>query len=125
MNINGFYTGIEAWRSVPFDWETANCCHFVADMLKRTTGRVVDIPTVTSEDGMREWLTANGHRSLYHAAVAHLGKGVKPMQARRGDILWRASDGALGVCDRQGLFLSRRGLVHIPLTQCTRALRHG
>lgn len=121
MRLKDFYAGIDAWRDVPFDWATANCCHFVADMVERTTGRVTEIPTVTSEEEMREWLQANGHRSLYHAAKTHLGRGHKPLLAKRGDVLWRGEDGALGICDRQGLFLGPGGLVHFPLSRCTRA----
>ena len=121
MNLAAFYAGIESWRNVPFDWEKANCCTFVADMIRRTTGRIIELPTVTSEAEMREWLDANGHRSLYHAAKTHLGRGHKPLLAKRGDVLWRGSDGALGICDRQGLFLSKTGLVSFRLSHCTRA----
>lgn len=121
MDLKAFYAGLESWRNVPFDWQTANCCHFVVDMIQRTTGRVIEIPTVSSEDEMRAWLDSNGHRSLYHAAKTHLGRGHKPLLAKRGDVLWRGSDGALGVCDRQGWFLADRGLVQIPLSRCTRA----
>jgi hypothetical protein len=121
LDLQAFYEGIEAWRDTPFRWKNANCCHFVADMIRRTTGRVIDIPAVASEADMREWLAAHGHRSLYHAAKTHLGRGHKPLLAKRGDILWRGSDGALGVCDRQGLFLGDHGLVQVRLSHCTRA----
>jgi hypothetical protein len=123
MDLKAFYAGIEAWRNVPFHWETANCCHFCADMLFRTTGRVIEIPSLADEKDMQRWLKEHGHQSLYHCVVSHLGKSVKPLLARRGDIVYRSDDGAFGVVDRQGLFLSDRGLVAFPLSRCNRAFR--
>jgi len=120
-DLTAFYEVIEDWRHRPFDWATANCCTFVVEVIARTTGRVIEIPAVTSEAEMREWLDANGHRSLYHAAKTHLGRGHKPLLAKRGDILWRGSAGALGVCDRQGLFVGDKGLIQVRLSHCTRA----
>lgn len=123
MNLQAFYEGLDDWRRVPFDWKEANCCVFVADIIERCTGRVIELPTVTCEADMLDWLRANGHRSLFHAVRSHLGPSIKPLMAKRGDVLWRGDDGAIGVCDRQGWFVSDHGLVQIPLGRCTRAFR--
>lgn len=114
------YDGLEHWRNTPFDWQTANCCHFAKDMLERRGVSVpIEIPELSGAEEARVWLRENGHASLYLMLTKLFGRPVGPLQARRGDIVYTDQEaGAVGVVDRAGWFLSDSGLISIPLKKC-------
>jgi hypothetical protein len=121
------YEGIEHWRNIPFDWETANCCHFVKDLVSRQGVDVdIQIPVLAGPLEAMEWLRGEGHGSLYHLLCDLFGEPVSPLQARRGDILYRADpDPAIGIADRGGWFLGDNGLIHLSLKRCKWAFHIG
>lgn len=117
-----WYDGFDHWRRVPFSWPEANCCHFCKDMLARQ-GIHVDmlVPEVQDEAAAKAWLEEQGFASLYDLMVHLFGEPVAPLQARRGDIVYR--DDAIGIADRDAWFLSDRGLIAFPLRRCKAAFR--
>lgn len=129
--MRALYEGLDAWREVPFDWATANCCHFAKDLVERQGFRIgIEVPPVSGPEEALEWLKSEGHQSLYHLMLHLFGKPVAPLQAHRGDVLYRSDTlqgGTLGIADRVGWFLSPTGLIPVPLGQCRRAFRvpHG
>ena len=120
--MKALYEGLEAWRHTPFDWETANCCHYAKDLVERQGVPVaLVVPSLQGPQDARQWLREQGHGSLYLLLVRLFGRPVRPLAARRGDVLYRnvpMEAGAVGIADRNGWFLSEKGLVEIPLQRC-------
>jgi hypothetical protein len=117
-----WYEGFDEWRHVPFSWTDANCCHFCKDMVQRQGVTIeIPVPSVADEKEAKKWLHAQGHRSLYHLMVSLFGMPVAPLQARRGDVVYK--DGSIGIADRYGWFLSDTGLIAFPLSKCRWAFR--
>lgn len=128
MNERQFYETLRAWRSRPYQWETANCCHFGAD-IARCWGLDISIPECQTPDEAAAWIEAQGAKSLYHYLVSLFGRPQAPLQGKRGWLVYRKGQGlegsAIGTIERRALFVSRRGLVEIPLGQCAGAFDPG
>jgi len=126
MDEREFYRALNDWRNRRFDWSAAHCCHFCADVLAAATGRVIDLPPTDSAEAARDWLRSQGHASLYHYLVKLFGQPIPPLQAKRGYLVYRSvglEGGALGVVDRQGLFLTDHGVIPVGLGDCNKAFR--
>ena len=123
-----FYSVLEDWRERPYDWKRANCCGFAAD-IARCSGADIEVPAFEAVDEAAAWIKSQGVRSLYHYLVKLFGRPVAPLQAHRGFIAYRKGQGldgsALGAVERKALFVGPRGLIELPLSDCTGAFDPG
>jgi len=121
MNERQFYAVLADWRERPFSFTEANCCQFAAD-IARCSGVDIAVPEFDDPELAAKWFRDQGHKSLYHYLVSLFGKPVAPLQARRGFIAYRKGHGlegsAIGAVERKALFVSDKGLVEIPLSEC-------
>ncbi len=128
INYRQFYSVLDDWRTRPYDWKRANCCHFSAD-IARCSGVNVDVPVFESVEDAADWIRSQGVRSLYHYLVKLFGKPVAPLQARRGFIAYRKGQGldgsAIGAVERKALFVGDSGLIELPLSECAGAFDPG
>lgn len=121
MDERQFYSVLADWRERRYDWNTANCCQFSAD-IARCWGVEVNVPDCETVEEAAEWIRSQGVRSLYHYLVSLFGKPVAPLQANRGFIAYRKGYGlegsAIGAIDRKAIFVGDKGLIELPLSQC-------
>lgn len=128
MNQREFYTVIEDWRDRCYDWRSANCCQFAADIV-RCSGVDFEVPDCETVEEAEAWFRDHGARSLYHYLVKLFGRPVAPLQAKRGFIAYRKGQGlgqsAVGAIERKALFVGDKGLIEVPLSECTGAFDPG
>lgn len=128
FNEREFYSVIAEWQARPFDWPTANCCHFVSDVL-RCWGVDTDMPHCETPAEAAEWIRAQGAKSLYHYLRRLFGNPKAPLQAKRGWIAYRKGVGLegamIGAIDRRALIVGDRGLVQFRLGQIACAFDPG
>lgn len=121
MNERDFYSVLDDWRNRPYDWQSANCCQFAADVA-RCSGTDIDVPVFNDVGAAAEWIRSRGARSLYHYLLKLFGGSVAPLQAKRGFIVYRKGRGlegsAIGTVDRKAIFVGDGGLIEIPLGEC-------
>jgi len=93
---------IEANQYRPFVWGEWDCALWAAEAIHVMTG--VDYATpyrgqYASSEECAQKLRDEGPGSLYQLAVDTLGPPIHPAQARRGDVVYRASNmPTLGIC---------------------------
>ena len=123
-----FYAVLDDWRDRRYDWTSANCCQFAAD-IARCWGVNIAVPDCETVEAATECIQAHGCRSLYHYLVSLFGKPVAPLQAKRGFIAYRKGQGltgsAIGAIDRRALFVGDKGLLELPLGECACAFNPG
>lgn len=91
---------IEEWRERPFNWSTADCCQFAADVVLATSG--IDyrdrFPRYESRSQAEKILRSMG--GTVSLAVSVLGEPNPASMARRADVVaCDFGDGiALGIC---------------------------
>lgn len=128
MDERRFYAVIDEWRTRPYDWTQANCCQFAAD-IARCSGIDIDVPDFDGVDDAAAWIRSQGSKSFYHYLVSLFGKPVAPLQAKRGFIAYRKGIGLDGSCigaiERKALFVGDKGLIEIPLGECSGAFDPG
>jgi len=100
--------------ALPFCYGQHDCAQFAARAIAAVTGEPVAAPLLAryrSQTGARRLV--NKHGGLDKLASTVLGAPVAATYARRGDIVYQATDdgmGALGVClGRVSVFLSADG----------------
>lgn len=101
--------------TTPFDWTTANCCHFGFAWMEFATGSnpYAELPAVNSATSAMRLIKSLGG-SLKDAMTTVLRREpVSPMLARPGDLVLIDSTedvGAIGICaGRTSIFLDKAG----------------
>lgn len=124
MNERQFYFAIEDWQNRPYSFVDANCCQFAAD-IARCWDVDIKVPDFDTTEQAAKWIKKHGAKSLYHYLVKLFGKPVAPLQAKRGFIAYRKGFGlegsAIGAIERKALFVGDKGLIEIPLGECSGA----
>lgn len=128
INERQFYSVLDDWRTRPYDWKRANCCHFAAD-IARCSGVNIDVPDFENVANAADWIRSHGAKSLYGYLVKLFGRPVAPLQAKRGFIAYRKGLGldgsAIGAVERKTFFVGDRGLIEVPLSACACAFDPG
>lgn len=119
------FDALEKYRDVQFRYGKADCCLFVADVLKETTGRDYAEPWRGYKGKRGALKILAEHAGLAGLATAAFGPMRGPLCARRGDPVlvgppWIELDEigeALGIFDGAGVIcLTDKGLQRVPLT---------
>lgn len=123
----------EAYGKDGLRWGVFDCCTFAFDWVFAATG--VDPMAdyrgeYASEIEAREALRATGHATLEGALTATFGEPIAPATARRGDLVFRKTEKAVGIVITQGarqvgLFLGEAGFSALPMRDCDLAFRVG
>lgn len=122
--------GIAEWSSTDFKWGESDCVCSSFACVERMTG--IDPMAefrgnYDDEESAKQLIKNQGHSSLYHMLIAHLGKPIKATFAQRGDIVYRKASlegGAVGICiGAEAVFKSDVGWTRVKLLSCARAWR--
>lgn len=125
---------IDSRAEVPFAWGTNDCGLFACDAVLEIAG--IDMAAdmrgaYDSEEGAYDQMEVlcGGDLEAYAVQIAadHELAEINPLKAQRGDVvLWRTELGpTLGIIglDGQGLFVTPKGLLSVPLRSLDRAWR--
>lgn len=116
---------IEAARVRRFSWGQHDCMLFAASVVQALTGRDVAAQHRGQYKGSQTAAAYTArHGGMATMVTKVLGDPVRPIQARRGDVVMRCDERgpALGVCvGAQAAFAGLRGLILRPLDECIQA----
>lgn len=122
-----FNTYIVEAQKLPFVWGEHDCCTFVADAILRMT----DTDPMsqfrgqyTTEQGADEVVKEIGAGNLYKTLIRILGKPVRGIYGRKGDVAFY--EGCCGlVVGRAAIFRGAEGFVMVPISRLQRAFKIG
>lgn len=115
---------VEAWSGRSFDWQTANCAHFVSGWFNAREGVGVVLPAIT---GPRDAAKVVRDYGGLAAAVTEsiLREPVDSRLAQLGDIVLFDGEhvGTLGLCNGRDAFVLDGGVQTVPMTEARAAWR--
>lgn len=132
--LNAHVVAFQAlYRERGLVWGEVDCCRFAFDWVRDATGfdPMADYRgAYHSEAEAREALRASGHGTLENALKTTFGEAVAPALTRRGDLVWRKAEKAIGIVITQGarqvgLFLGENGFAALAMKDCDEGFRIG
>ena len=114
-------------------WGEVDCCRFAFDWVRAATGfdPMADYRgKYSSEIEARTALRATGHGTLESALRTTFGDPIPTSLTRRGDLVFRKAEKAVGIVVTQGarqvgLFLGENGFAALAMKDCDEGFRIG
>lgn len=113
-------------HDMPFEWGVHDCAHFAAGAVAAITGEYPKFPRYKTEHTALKLIA---QKPLRDRADEILGLDIDVQTAQRGDVVMvmvvdEENGPSLGICfGENSMFVSQKGLRHVPTEQCWCAWR--